>query len=236
MPSWTMHIVTANMLNEELNVEKNSFLIGNVIPDAQRWVVDNLSYYVEYDISHYGHRQFVNGMNVILPNVNKFVENYKYKLDNPLILGYLTHLLTDYYWNNLTYSKHWFSVDSSKPMGTILKTGERFLCDEDTMRIQKQDDFANFCKYLLSKYDIQMPSFSDKIIDNLSDMKEILATKDDVYKIINHLDMLKKSKGEFIKPQRYNTFKLFEKQEFIDNLQNCKNYILNYIFSISSFF
>ena len=50
MPSWVMHIATANMLNEELNVEKNSFLIGNVLPDAEKWVVNDLSYYVEYRI------------------------------------------------------------------------------------------------------------------------------------------------------------------------------------------
>ena len=40
-------------------------------------------------------------------NINKFLNTYKNELNNDLILGYYSHLLTDTYFNNVVYTKCW---------------------------------------------------------------------------------------------------------------------------------
>lgn len=107
MPSWIVHLATANEIIKKIKIEnENSFLIGNLIPDAERYVIKDFSIYVPYKVSHYSEIQIIDGNKEELPNIEKFIKNYKNHLDNPIVLGYLTHILTDYYWNKTTYLRY----------------------------------------------------------------------------------------------------------------------------------
>ena len=44
MPSWIVHLATANEVIKKINIEsENSFFIGNLIPDAERYVIKDFS-------------------------------------------------------------------------------------------------------------------------------------------------------------------------------------------------
>ena len=100
MPSWNIHLAIAKKLNEKLNVEKNSFYIGNLLADVDK--EQNIS----RKTTHYDNLICKNCPTEQLPNIEEFLKDYKEKLNNnSLILGYYSHLLADYFYNNYGNNK-----------------------------------------------------------------------------------------------------------------------------------
>ena len=66
MPAWEMHIAIANRVNKILKMDDELFIIGNVIPDAEGYVIENPSVKVPYAISHYAEHN-LEGVREVLP-------------------------------------------------------------------------------------------------------------------------------------------------------------------------
>lgn len=128
MPGWITHIDVATKLSQKLVLDKDKFLIGNVMPDAEKWVVNDFSVFVPWSISHFGQMKKIDKFNISLPNIENYISLYKDKLDNPIVLGYLSHLLTDYYYNKETYTHHLLVDDAGNRIGVSLKNRRTIYC------------------------------------------------------------------------------------------------------------
>lgn len=125
MPSWFTHLATAKELIDRIEIKDiNSFLIGNLMPDAERYVIKDFSICVPYDISHFASIQNLKTGKYKLPDINKFLNIYEKKVSNSLVLGYLVHLLTDYYWNQLTFSYYTIKDQSGEFVEVKLNNGQ----------------------------------------------------------------------------------------------------------------
>lgn len=73
MPAWIVHLETATEILKRIKInDENSFLIGNLIPDAERYVIKDFSIYVPYEISHFSKIQKIYGQIEELPNIDDF--------------------------------------------------------------------------------------------------------------------------------------------------------------------
>ena len=100
MPSWSVHLAVAKEVNKKLNLNKDLFYYGNLIPDVDKGTIIN-----RYTAHFYDNIPFSSSPKEKMININKFLNTYKNELNNDLILGYYSHLLTDTYFNNVVYTK-----------------------------------------------------------------------------------------------------------------------------------
>ena len=99
MPSWKIHSYIGNQVNKTIKVNKKYFMIGNLLPDQDRYNIGNLKRNIPRTTTHFIKREdYLIGIN--LPYYDKMYNKYKDKFKNPVLMGYLVHLLTDYYFNN----------------------------------------------------------------------------------------------------------------------------------------
>lgn len=189
MPSWIVHLATANEIIKKINIkDENSFLIGNLIPDAEKYVIKDFSIYVPYKVSHYSEIQIIDGNKEELPNIEKFIKNYKDDLYNPMVLGYLTHILTDYYWNKTTYLRYTIRDKQGNCIGIRLNNGNEIECSIEERSKIKHKDFNIFKNYIAQKGNYTIPKYENKLLEDLKLIKEIPFTKEDINKIIKYLN------------------------------------------------
>ena len=197
MPSWGIHLTTAyNVVNRIKIEDKNNFLIGNFLPDAEKYVVKDFSIYVPYDISHFAKKLKINRVEEKLPDYTAFINKYKQSLNNPIVLGYLTHLITDYYWNNLTFSKYTASNENGEVIGVLINETDLLSGDKELRRILKQKDFSNFDKEVIQTKKYEIPLFSNNCIKELKTIEETKYIASDILKIIDYLKIMLKTKKE----------------------------------------
>ena len=228
MPSWGIHLVTANEIIKSINViDKNSFLIGNFIPDEQGYVVKDISTIVPYDITHFAELQEIDKILDKLPNYNKFFYKYKSKLNNPLLLGYLVHLLTDYYWNRTTHFRYTIMDKNGNCLAIKTNDGRQIEADKEIRKNFKHNDFYIFENYLLEEYnkDIEFPEFNEEILKYLIELEETKYNESDINKIINYL----KDKYTKIEKQDITKFKLFTLEQIKNDYKESINFILDFL-------
>lgn len=105
MPSFVIHSAVASKLNEYLNLDDELFMIGNIMPDCWRNTADKDT--VKRTRSHF---QPI-GEDTEDEDYKYFYNKYKDKMNNPIYLGYLTHLLTDIYWRKYVLPEYRYYVD-----------------------------------------------------------------------------------------------------------------------------
>ncbi len=59
MPAWVMHLKVAEEINRKIKLNQDAFIFGNMMADADRYVIEDFSFRVIYDISHHGKMQKV---------------------------------------------------------------------------------------------------------------------------------------------------------------------------------
>ncbi len=225
MPSWGIHLACANNIANSLNIfDIDSFLIGNFMPDAERYVVNDLSVFVPYNKSHYISKFKINGYYENLPDYNKFIGRYKNSLNNEVILGYLTHLLTDYYFNNLVFTNNTIKDSNGKIVKIKLKKNNVIDGNGESRRILKQQDFAYFDRYILNNYNFKLPKYSDEMLLKIHAFNEINYTKNDIEKIINYLKKLSTKTNCKIHEDK---FSMFSMQELYKEYIRCINFVSN---------
>ena len=110
MPSHKIHLVIANEVNKKLKLDNDSVMLGSVMPD--------LSIMKDHEISHY---QVQGNYEDELANPDKFINEYKKELDNPIMIGYLIHILTDRFYNDYFFKNHCLFDEKNKPIKVKLR-------------------------------------------------------------------------------------------------------------------
>ncbi|MBQ2938138.1 MAG: hypothetical protein IJE05_04610 [Clostridia bacterium] len=194
MPSWITHLVTANKICDKLNIkDKNSFLFGNIMPDIlNNHIVKNTNTHREYEITHFTDDIVINGIKYAFPNFDKFFEGYKEKMNNPIVCGFYVHLITDYFWNKLSYEKHFRNHNGFVEIQFIDGTTEEY--EYDPAIKVKQSDFRIFTEYLKNNYEIDKIAYTDDLLNLSKEITEIPLIKEDIEKTLYAVDEYRKNK------------------------------------------
>lgn len=99
----TMHHIAIGQLYFEKYLsnyseyEKNQFLLGTIAPDCDKQKEDESKRMK----SHFIDNKLLDDkldLAIYIPEIEKFINKYKDKLNDPYVLGYLVHLITDKFW------------------------------------------------------------------------------------------------------------------------------------------
>lgn len=217
MPSHKIHLAIAKRVNEKLKLDLDSVMLGSVLPD--------LTITKDHGLSHY---QVAESYEDELANPDKFIKEYKNCLNNPVMVGYLIHILTDRYYNDIFFQKHCVFDEKGKACSVKLRNG----MIKSPIKKYKQSDFAKYDKWLLKNNYVS--KFVDiKCVDNVKDLS---VGKFDKEKLIEYIYNANK---EVDSPRLYRISSKFlyttlTKNELDKLFGDCCNYILDYLkFKIS---
>lgn len=221
MPSWIMHLITANKIKQ--NSEKNEFIFGNIMPDIlEGYHIKNVSKMIKDYQTHYPEKKIINGITIPLPNIHYFKEEYKDKMQNPVIKGYYCHLLTDYYWNTYTYMNYFKNFDKEKGLVKIKLKGEKeeIIEWDEAVRI-KQRDFKNFTNDLKDKEKIVTLFYDDKIRKYSKEIREFEFTSTDIKNTIDFIQKMIQNKNK----EKTEEYQIFTEKELQANLDKSIEFI-----------
>lgn len=222
MPSWVTHLVTANKICEKLDIkDKNSFLFGNIMPDIlNNYIVKNTNTHKKYEITHFTDDIVINGIKYAFPNFDKFFEEYKEKMNNPIVCGFYVHLITDYYWNKLSYEKYFRNHNGLVEIQFIDGTTKDYEFDP-AIKV-KQTDFRNFTKYLKNKNEIDKIVYTNELLNFSKEIVEIPLTKQDIEKTLKAVDKYREDKID-----SYNiSYRLFAQEILNDFFEESADFII----------
>lgn len=225
MPSWITHLVTANRLLDRIEVrDKNSFLFGNIMPDIlNNYIVKETNTHREYNITHFTQDIIINGIEYEFPNPDKFLEEYKNKMQDSLICGYYIHLLTDYFWNKISYENYFRKKDGRIEVKFI--NGDIKQHEFDSAIRIKQTDFAIYTTFLKNNNMLERIHYSNKILLSSNQIREIPLTQKDIEKTLWEVD-------KFIYEEKVNEqeeYKLFTQDVLNQYFEECVEYIVENI-------
>lgn len=183
MASWTTHLVIAKKLLEKLDIEdKNAFLLGNILPDLEKWVVTNLEIYIPYTKSHYA-AFYDNEMRIDLELFeNEHISKLK---DHSLAIGYYAHLLTDDYLNVILRNEITVLDSDKNYIGTKLFSGKVVAIEKEKRNKIKHREYRQFDNELVKDMDyIPYPEYDENLLEKIAEMG-IDMEKEDLEKIIS---------------------------------------------------
>lgn len=215
MPNWGEHLLIANKLLKKIKINENLFLFGNILPDVQDgYLVKGISNIQPHKINHYD----FNGENYNTNNKKEyeiFYEKYSNKMDNPIIMGYLSHLITDSLWNDAFYNNKCIK-ENGQLIGFINKNGELIKGEKKELRIYKQEEFRIFQYYIYKNYNnMKIPQFSLDISTNANIIENININDDDVRKVIEYINDIKINSSN--KKEETQIFTIEQLEKEIDN-------------------
>ena len=188
MPSWITHLVTAKKLLSRIEIkDKNSFLFGNIMPDIlNNHIVRDTNVHKDYHTTHFTDEVIINGIKYDFPNPDKFLIKYKQKMNNPVICGVYIHLLTDYFWNKLSYEKYFKDKNGLVEIKLVNGTTKEY--EFDSAVKVKQMDFKRFTEYLKSNNSIDSINYSNELLYLSNEITELPLTKEDIEKTLVEVD------------------------------------------------
>ena len=226
MPSWSIHLAVAKKVNEKLNIDKDIFYIGNLIADID---YDNK---VSRRYTHYDEHNKCKSCPIEnVPDINKFLKDYKDKLKDSLILGYYVHILTDYFYNNYIFSNCWILNKDKEFVGIKLKNNKVLNTLDKNKKIRKKIkhyDLDLYGKYLFNNSFVELPKYNEEIKKSLILLKDNFFSNENVLKRIDYLN------DKFYDFNKYTLFnkifglkyKLFYKEELDRMFEECIEFIL----------
>lgn len=218
MPSHKIHLAIAKKVNDKLKLDLDSVMLGSVMPD--------LCINRNHTISHYQNgKSGVEGT----ANPDLFVKHNKDKLSNPVMLGYLIHILTDKFYNTFAFTKFFIYDKDGNDIGLHFKNKDKLLPAEK-IKYYKQREFSLYDKWLLNHRCV--PKFSSfDCLDNVIDIEVAKFDKEKLKKyIIESNDDI--DKVNIFNKVRFQVYKLTTKKELDKQFELCCDYIINYINSI----
>ena len=206
----------ANEVNKHLKLDDDMIMIGSVLPDL---TIDK-----RHRVSH-----FKNGEEGIEGTANpyKFLLKYKETLKNPVMVGYLIHLLTDRYFNSYVFQNYYIYDDNTHLIG-IKFHDEKVLMPIEKIRYEKHRDFYVYDKYLVENNRVkQFKDFS--CIKNINNIEDAKFDNELIKKYIENanLDLEKAKKGEFFK-QLGSEYKVMTLEDLNKQFDLCVNQILKF--------
>lgn len=213
MPSWPVHIALAQKLNKKFKLS-DDFILGNILPDVPNgYIINNIKCKELKSYTHFNNKE---GEKPKI-NTDEFLKKYQNKLNNPIILGYYTHLITDMYFNNDFHKKHIINGH------LILNTGKENNIPLKNWEL-KQKDFNAFGNNLTLKGKLGEPIKLTKNTKNLIKDLPFTLSDEDISLTINKINSLITSE---IKENT--SYLVYTENELENTLNNCYNYILEKI-------
>ena len=206
----------ANKVNKTLKLDNDMVMIGSVLPDL---TVDK-----RHRISH-----FKNGEEGIEGTANpyKFLLKYKDMLDNPVMVGYLIHLLTDRFFNSYVFQNYYIYDENTHLIG-IKFHEEEVMMPIEKIRYEKHRDFYVYDKYLTEMGRVSKFKSYD-CVDNVINIPDAIFDKSLIKRYIKNanLDIEHAKNGEFFK-HLGNTYKVMSFEELEKQFDLCCSQILRF--------
>lgn len=218
MPSHKIHMAIAKKVNNVLKLDLDSVMLGSIMPDV--CIGRN------HTVSHYQNGKLgVDGT----ANPDLFIKKHKKDLNNPVMMGYLIHILTDKFYNTYAFTK-WFICDKDGNDAGLHFKHKGKLLPPEKVKYYKQREFGLYDKWLLNHG--YVPKFSDyKCVDNVVDLEVAKYDKNSLKDYIKEANNDIYKLNVFSKLRLYN-FKLTSKKELDRQFYLCIDYILEYIKNI----
>lgn len=225
MPSWNIHLAIAKEVNKKLKLDKNSFYLGNTLPDVDYGMK------IKRNDTHFYNVKCSKCPTEILPNINSFLKIYKGKLDNPIVMGMYVHLLIDYYYNNEIFSNYWIQDENNNILGAKLLSG-KIAADK---KKYKHYDLELYGKYLNKINKLEFPKYDNNIMNNMKDVNIKDYNEKILISRINYLntEYIKKNKYNFIEKLFGLKYKMISKDNLDKMYFGCINFIEKNIEKIS---
>lgn len=226
MPCWGIHLKMAKKLNEQLKLNNDLFMFGNLIPD-----VDHDSIYTRHDSHYYTGIRFSKCPNELEIDLKKFLDDYKDKLNNPLILGYYCHILTDEFYNEYVYLNKWIQDKNRNVIGikcndgSIIDISKNF---RESLKY-KHSDLEKYGRYIYNNDNLYIPNNTELIIEHSKLLKGNFYSIDNINNRIKYLN-----EGEFKEFNKLteedinnkDKYLLFNKNELDELFNSCYKYII----------
>lgn len=218
MPSHKIHLAIAKKVNDKLKLDLDSVMLGSVMPD--------LCIGKNHTVSHYQNGKLgVEGT----ANPDLFVQHNKDKLDNPVVLGYLIHILTDKFYNTFAFTNFFIYDKNGNDIGLHFKNKDKLL-EPSKIKYYKQREFGLYDKWLLNNgHVVKFKGF--KCLDNVIDLDVAKFDKECLKKYI--IDANKDiDKVNFFSRFNLSKYKLTTKKELDRQFKLCYKYVIDYISKI----
>lgn len=172
MPNWKTHLEISNQINKVYGFKGMDFkklLLGSILPDINNsHIVKEISQKINHEITHCYAKE--------VPSYLVFYRKYKKEIENknPIFIGYVTHLYTDFTWNNNFYTN----------------VSKRNYPDDDkvALRVMKQSDFRIFNNQFENRnIDILNDEELDLLEKECKNISEVSITKEDISKVTDFL-------------------------------------------------
>ena len=228
MPSWNIHLAVAKKVNEKFKFEKDSFYIGNLIADV------NFNPKLKRSVTHFNTFICKDCPEEFLPNIKEFLKIYKNNIkDSVLLLGYYSHLLTDYFFNNYIFTNCWIQKDN-KIVGLKFNNGKCFYNNDiKVLKDYKHKDLESYGKYLFKNNFVELPKCFSKNND-LDLLQDKFFTYKDTIDRIDYLntDFIKESKCTFKEKIFGLNYHILTKLELDMLFDDCVKYVIDNIKTI----
>ena len=195
MASAVIHLCIAKKVNNYLKIDENMLYLGAIAPDLAKQIglTKRKSHFL--DDEH---------LEDSIPNVDRFVAKYYYELNKPFEMGYLIHLLTDYYW-----FKYYIN--------NFVKRYNHSDLDKISLKSLIYDDYTSLNQELIDSYMLNLDIFMNKIDYPTSKISEI--PMDKLYIVVEKM-------GQIIMNAKVKKKILFDKTDIIDFIENISNKII----------
>jgi len=215
MPTHKIHLAIAKKISDKLKIDSDSVMLGSVLPDLCNEKNHQLSHF------QWGEKDLEG-----LANPDKFVKKYKDKLNNPIMMGYLIHILTDRFYNEYIF-KHFYIYDENDiGIGIYLKGKKKWL-DGNVRKHLKHRELNIYDKWLMNHVYVSKFEKFD-CINNVIDIDEASFDKEKLRLYILSANNDINRINIFSKLFFYN-YKITNKKELDQIFNDCTDYVFKYI-------
>ena len=197
MASAIIHLCVAKKINSHLNMNETELSLGAIAPDIAKQIGEtkNKSHFLRENESE-----------EIPPHYDLFIKKYKDELNKPFELGYLIHLMTDYYWFRDFIPKMISDYKDSNDLNYI------------SLKTLVYGDYTSLNQRLLDDYQLDLYYFQNEIDYPKSKIDEIPMDK---------LNILVEKMGLLIQDMNVKRLKIMNYDEIIYFIETCANKILD---------
>ena len=197
MASAVIHLCVAKKVNSYVQKNEREFSLGAIAPDIAKLVGEskNRSHFLDEEDSE-----------DTPPHYERFINKYRNDLDKSFELGYLVHLMTDFYWFKDYVYKYIEDYTNDK---SVTYTAIKKII---------YNDYTSLNQDLIDDYMLDLYYFQNQIEYPKSSIDEIPMDK---------LDVLVEKMGLIIKNMGDNKSLMIDEKKIILFIESCSNKIIS---------
>ena len=216
MPAWRLHLKIASEVSKHIKLDKNEFLIGNLLPNyCCGEIIKNIPNIIDHDKAHFLKKENI--------DLRQFYYIYQYQLRRkPIILGYYVHLIVDDFFNKKFNEKiiHGRSQVAGFRVDYNL-TNNTYICTLRKAKKIRKWDFKYYDEKL--KYEFDELYFKETFNPQLKLLEGLNVSLTDVKNLVDYVNLNPK-----LKNYRYKYIMFLEKE--IDELTaECIDYVVKFL-------